>query len=583
VSILRPYQEQALEAFRRRLAETEERRLAIQLATGLGKTVTGSQAAADAGSAVIITHTEEITGQWEENLEFANRGRRTLGVVKATRNEASADLVIASQATIRDPARLKALGRRDLIIVDECHHAVAPSWMDVLGGLGAWDGVPTLGLTATLARSDGKGLGHVWEDMVFSRGITWAQRKGYLLDVIPWRVRVPEVNTSASDHALDAMLADSLAPELVVSTWLSKAVGLCDECQAAVDSLPEDSGPALPSYCPNAGCGVQRPLPSTVLFAPLVKSAEAFAAAFRKAGIRAAVVHGDSPDRAEILAAYERGEITVLCNAMVLTEGWDSPRTMCVIWCRKAGGPLFIQGVGRGCRPWLSAEAPPREDQRCILICVTEEEGASLDVLADLSDRPLEDLADGQSMLTAEDEYDLGAGILDSEEREYRGPVRVEEWDLAVQASSKAWKYTQGGAPFLPTAKKSEGYVFVVGSNVYFYGPHPKQRNRFGVRRLAPAPDTSLAMALAEDAAQELGGDIGALLADKGRPWRKQVPSMDAVRAALRAGVTQQEVDRILASRAAGKAGKLSDLTDMMNASRTLDPIVTRIRERATA
>jgi ATP-dependent helicase IRC3 len=554
-----PYQEAAVEAFSTRVTVGPENRLAVEMATGLGKTVTGSALAAQWGSALVLTHTEEITSQWEAKLRFAARGTNlTVGVVKAGRDEPAADLVVASVPTVGNPERMAKIGRRALTIADECHHAVAPTWRRALEAAGAWDGVPTLGLTATLARSDGAGLGAVWEDLVFSRSITWAIRHGYLLDIVPYRVRVPDVANARTDEALDAMLADSIAPEAVVQAWIEHAgtttIGQGDK------------------YTP----------PSTVLFAPLVKSAQAFADAFSAAGIRAAVIHGGSPDREEILAAYERGEITVLCNAMVLTEGWDSPRTMCVIWARNGGGPLFIQGIGRGLRPWRnSPEAPPREEQRCILLCVTDPRDASLSVIGDLSDRPLEDTADGQSLLDAEDEYDLAAGILEEESRHYRGPVRVEEWDLHVQQSSKAWKFTKGGAPFLPTAKRSGGYVFVVGSVVYSYGPHPQDKRRMGVRRLVTAPDSSLAMAVAEDHAQELGGDIGALLADKGRPWRKQVPSVDMIGMALRSGVTQAQVDKIMAQRASGKAGKLSDLTDTVLASRVLDPMVNKILERA--
>lgn len=546
MSILRGYQTALLDAFQERLADGDLTRGAAEIPTGTGKTVTGAAGAVRMGGALILTHTEEITSQWEEKLAFAARKTKlTVGVVKAGRNEPKADLVVGSVATMRNPERMRQIGRRGFVIADECHHAVSPSWMEVLHAAGSWDGVPTLGLTATLKRSDGQGLGHVWQDLVFSRSISWAQRQGFLLDVIPWRVRVPDIKATDSDTALDAMLADGIAPEAVVETWLQHAAGR-----------------------------------STVVFAPLVKSAQAFADAFNAKGIRAEVITGESKDREDILARYEAGTTMVLCNAMVLTEGWDSPRTMCVVWARPTTSkPLFIQGVGRGLRPWLAAEAPPREEQRCILICVTDTTGAGLADVADLSEAPLAEVEDGKSLLAAEDEYDLGAE-LDAEDRAYRGPVRVEEWDLAVQASSKAWKYTRAGAPFLPTAKRSKGYVFVVGSTVYVYGPHPKDRRRYGAKRLAVAPDVSLAMALAEDEAQELGGDIGALLADKGRAWRKAVPSVDMVGMALRSGVTQAQVDRILAQRASGKAGKLSDLTDSLLASQVLDPIVKRIGER---
>lgn len=556
---LRGYQTGLLDAFREAV-EDGITRGAAEIPTGTGKTVTGAAGAVRAGGALILTHTEEITSQWESKLAFAARGTGlTIGIVKAGRNEPAADLVVGSVQTLRNPERMRQIGRRPLVIADECHHAVSPSWMEVLRAAGAWDGVPTLGLTATLKRSDGQGLGHVWENLVFSRSISWAQRQGFLLDVIPWRVRVPDLKATDSDTALDAMLADGIAPDAVVETWLDKVLN---------PWLAASGGSLTP--------------PSTVLFAPLVKSAQAFADAFNAKGVRAEVITGALPDseREAILKRYEAGITAVLCNAMVLTEGWDSPRTMCVVWARPTTSkPLFIQGVGRGLRPWLDAEAPPREEQRCILICVTDTTGAGLADVADLSDAPLTEVEDGKSLLQAEDEYDLGAE-LDVEDRAYRGPVRVEEWDLAVQASSKAWKYTQAGAPFLPTAKRSKGYVFVVGSSVYVYGSHPHDPRRVGARRLATAPDVSLAMALAEDEAQERGGDIGALLADKARAWRKAVPSVDMVGMALRSGVTQAQVDRILAQRAAGKAGKLSDLTDSLLASRVLDPIVRKIEER---
>jgi hypothetical protein len=87
-------------------------------------------------------------------------------------------------------------------------------------------------------------------------------------------------------------------------------------------------------------------------------------------------------------------------------------------------------------------------------------------------------------------------------------------------------------------------------------------------------------MGLAEDEAQERGGDIGSLLADKTRPWRKAVPS-EAMVAEARRLLDESEVAKILTSKASGKAGKLSDLIGTVKASRFLDPNVAKIRERA--
>jgi hypothetical protein len=368
---------------------------------------------------------------------------------------------------------------------------------------------------------------------------------------VPYTIKIPGVDAGASDTALDAMLADSIAPEAVVRAWLDHT---------------------------------SEPRPSTVLFAPLVRSAEAFAEAFNNAGVKAEVVHGKLPpaERKAILDRYEAGVTTVVCNAMVLTEGWDSPRTMCVVVARPTKSvPLFVQMVGRGVRPWLSPDAPPREDQRCILLCVAGTAG-TLATVADLSEHPIE-ATDGKSILQIEDEWILGKDI-EPDECAYRGPVVVQRWDAAVQASSKAWKYTAGGVPFLPTAKRGEGYVFIVHTDGRWivWSRQPHELAKYWTSAVATAPDLELAMALAEDEAQERGGDIGRLLADKGRAWRKAVPSDEMQALARRVGVQGRQIEQILASRAAGKAGKLSDLIDKVMASRVLDPMAAKIRERAS-
>jgi hypothetical protein len=86
-------------------------------------------------------------------------------------------------------------------------------------------------------------------------------------------------------------------------------------------------------------------------------------------------------------------------------------------------------------------------------------------------------------------------------------------------------------------------------------------------------------MALAEDEAQEAGGDIGALIADKARAWRKGMPSAEMQDHARRLGL-EREMVKIMTQRAAGKAGKLSDLISKVEASRVLDPVALKIKER---
>jgi superfamily II DNA or RNA helicase len=597
---LREYQQQALAAFRDALS-SDVNRVALEMATGLGKTVTGAQAAVDfldsatqeaffdndhreRQRVLVLVHTEEITGQWVEKLQFAvSRGELpySIGVVKGDRNEVAADIVVASVWTLAQPGRREQITDVGFVIVDECHHAVSPTFLSLLEYYGVMDrpctcraaaeggghdhgcrywpaAVPTLGLSATLARTDGQGLGRVWQDMPFSRSLPWAIRKGYLIDLVPYTIKIPDLDMS-SDSALDTSLAGGLAPEAVVSAWRDKV---------------------------EFGQFMEQAALSTVLFAPLVKSAQAFADAFNAAGVKAEVVHGKMADAAvaAVMERYESGVTTVVCNAMKLTEGWDSPRTMCVIVARPTQSvPLFVQMVGRGVRPWLAPEAPPREEQRCILLCV---QGTSnqLATVADLSDN-IGQVTDGQSLLAMEDQWDLGKDIPDETEA-YRGPVRVEQWDMAVQASSKAWQYTEGGVPFLPTAKKGQGYVFCVQDMSGTWGVWHRGVVQVGtpalVQRMATAPDLELAMAVAEDVAQDLGGDVGALLADKTRAWRKDVPSPELTGLARSVGVPEKEIGRILTQRAAGKAGKLSDLITRVQASKVLDRVASKIKERGS-
>jgi superfamily II DNA or RNA helicase len=592
---LRPYQLQALDAEDAYRAEhPDQNRLAFVLPTGTGKTITFAERARrfhvgnlSTSRVLILVHTDELTAQAEEKC-LLMCAPFTVGVVKADRDEVYADIIVASVLTLAVPGRKERITDVGYVIVDEVQYGVAPMWRSILehfecmGAEGdpcihgsrdccaSKSGVPMLGVTATLARSDGQGFGELIHEAVFTRSTSWAIRKGYLIDVIPYTIKIPEIDAGASDARLDAQLADSIAPDAVVDAWfkvVTKYVGV--------------------------GVGWDQ-LPSTVLFAPLVKSAQAFADAFNTAGVKAEVVHGAMPkaERRGVLERYEAGVTTVICNAMALTVGWDSPRTMCVIVARPTKSvPLFIQMVGRGLRPWLAAEAPSREEQRCILLCVSD--GVTqLACVADLSDNPGE-VTDGVSLTAMEDQWDLGRDI-EPDGTPYAGPVVVERWDAAVQASSKAWKYTAGGIPFLPTAKKRQGYVFITeqpeggvhvhGWKIWLRRPAwPSEgRGAFRTTMLATASDLELAMALAEDAAEEAGGDIGRLLADKNRAWRKVVPSEDMRELADRLGL-EREKDRILASKAGGKAGKLSDLIDKVVASRVIDPVVAKIRERARA
>jgi superfamily II DNA or RNA helicase len=508
--------------------------------------------------ALVLTHTDELADQALRTVELFAPGK-SVGLVKATANEVGADIVIGSVQTLTGPDRRRQLTGIGRVIVDECHHATASSYGAILAHYGCTvfgrsdpldtsPLLPATGYTATLERGDGTSLGSVWHDVAFSRGISWAVRKGYLVPPVGWTVEVPGIGAAArSDEALDTALADSIAPERVVEAWLEKATN-------------------RPRWR------------STVLFAPLVRSARIFAAAFRAAGVSSAVVHGGMPkqERKAVLAAYERGEIQVVCNAMVLTEGWDSPRTSCVIIARPTRSrPLFIQMAGRGLRPWLAPEAPPREEQDCILLVVGDST-PGLASFPDLSDKPIE-ADEGKSLIALEDEYDLSVGLEPDPEHPYAGRVDVRQFDPLVAQRSKVWGTTAKGTLFVPSGYG--GYVFIAPDAPGFAVAYV---NRAGGQRVVRRiPDLELAMGLAEDEAQDRGGNLASLVADKGRAWRKGVPTDDQKALAVRLGL-ERELERIMAARASGKAGRLADAIDRHTASRMVDPVVEKIKARVS-
>lgn len=592
---LRDYQRRALEAEARHRAEhPDETRLAVVMATGLGKTIVMAERARryilsfeGAGNRVLIlVHTDELAQQAEAKVRLVVSSDEypiTVGVVKAERDETDADIIIGSVQTLANPERRQRITDVGLVICDEAHHAVSPTWQAILrhfecfacsncngsgmdstkhfdehpaevhqcGYCGAMPPVPALGFTATLERGDGTSLGGVWQNVAFTRDISWGVRHGYLVQPVGYRLEIePPSNEGrfADSAALqDIQLCNSMAPEKIVEEWIR---------------LAKD-----------------RP---TVAFMPLVRSAAFLAQAFRAQGISAEVIHGnlEKSIRNDRLTAYERGEIQVLVNAMVLTEGWDSPRTKCVIVGRPTKSrALFVQMAGRGLRP---TPGIPVEEQDCIILCVADST-TDLCSVADLSDKPLDRKATG-ALTAMEDAWDIGAA-LEQEARHWTGKVDAKQFDPLVVRSSKVWRTTKGGTYFLPISKDGE-YIFVAGTSVWLREPHfididvhssPRARAR---RLHKDLPDLELALAVAEDEAQERGGDLGKLLADKNRAWRKERPSEQMLALAERLGLSA-EVERIMKAQAGGKAGKVSDLIARVQASRALDPVVEKIKEVA--
>lgn len=541
-------------------------RPASVLPTGAGKTVVFSHLAErhiarnPLQRVLFLSHTDELVGQAARKMA-AVAPHRTVGIVKAGQNEIHAQVISASVQTLRSPARRAQIHGVGLVVVDEAHHAVAKTYRDILEHFGCLDGrTRAAGFTATMVRSDKEKLRDIWEEVVYKRDIAFMIRRGYLLDVRGRLVQVPDLNLSKvkqsggdyQEGALGEALTEALAPEKVAQAYAEHAI--------------DRKG---------------------ILFAPTVASAEMFAEALNAEGISAEVVHGAlaRDTRRGILARLRSGETRVVCNCMVLTEGFDDETVSCIVVARptKSTG-LYQQMVGRGLRPDLSL--PVAERGHALVLDVT---GVSkrhdLASLVDLTERDpeklrLEDLPELMSLGEMVDEIEAAEAAGTSLPDEfYTGPVEVTEFDPLMRQSDKVWIKTKGGTYFLPAGKVA--YVFLVpsrevpnGWNVAWSTARHYERigGKAGGWTEHLGLSLEMAMSWAEEVAVDLGGqEMGAMLAGKYRGWRKGRVSTKALALADNLGIpVPMKEDGVPAI----KAGELSDLISTVMATKRIDPII---------
>lgn len=373
---LYPYQTAMLTAVAEQRAAGRNR-LLVKSATGTGKTVSfatmltfGPIASwlemfpANERKMLVIAHREELLAQAMDKIQRQNPTLR-LGIEQADQYASRhCDVVIASIQTLaaRKCARAKRVASHHvfrLVIVDEAHHAAAPSYRNVLAILGfiptaemsdeenaeaaefddaekmaealaAWDETAAqdrllVGFTATPNRSDNVGLSCVFQRIAFDYGIKKAIDDGYLVPIRPWvietRTSLEDVRTTHGDFNQRDLANAVNNPERnaqAIAGWREHAEGL-----------------------------------STLAFTVDVAHAHDVAEAFRKAGVTAEAVSGETPteERRSLLQAYTDGRITVITNCMVLTEGTDLPRTGCILHMKPTkSATLYTQMTGRGLR-----------------------------------------------------------------------------------------------------------------------------------------------------------------------------------------------------------------------------------------
>lgn len=323
-----PYQREALQAFASACARGQRRNI-VQLPTGTGKTIVAVFAAKEhspLGRVLFLTHLDEIAQQTISKFKMV-WPQASVGLVKAETREWGHQVTVASVQTVtRDGALADLLrhGPYHFVIADECHHVASPSWGRVIDAT-VGEETELLGLSATPNRPDGKSLEPWFTDIVYRMSVLDAIEQGWLSDiegrVIPGGYDLDALQTRNGDFEVGRLSEMMQQPHV-----LRKSVQ------------------AVHSYAPDR---------QVICFCVDVAHSKTINEMLQRGGIRSAHLDGNTPtdERRAIIQRFARGELQVICNCAVLTEGFDAPGINCVLLLRPTqSDSLFIQMVGRGLR-----------------------------------------------------------------------------------------------------------------------------------------------------------------------------------------------------------------------------------------
>lgn len=302
--LLRPRQKLFVE---RSLSALDTHRNTLGVApTAAGKTIMLSAVAGDLvrgsdAKACVLAHRDELTEQNRTKFGRVNP-EVTTSVVDANTKSWDGQVTFAMAPTLSRASNLTEMPVLDLLVIDEAHHAVADSYRRIIDQtLQRNPSAKIFGVTATPNRGDRQGLREVFNNVADQIRIAELIASGHLVQPRTFVIDVgvqdalKKVRRVASDFDMgevDAIMNKSPVTDSVITHWKEKAGNR-----------------------------------QTVIFCSTVDHARNVADAFNASGVVAAIIHGEmgDADRRATLAAYDRGEIQVITNVAVLTEGWDHP------------------------------------------------------------------------------------------------------------------------------------------------------------------------------------------------------------------------------------------------------------------
>lgn len=539
---LRPYQREAIDKIQDAHFSGMKFPAAV-LPTGSGKTVIFAHLAAEhlrsvRNRVLVLVHRDELADQAIAKINTVAPHLK-VGKVKALDNETGADVVVASVQTVSRPSRLAALVASEtdpeiyqprvfgLIITDECHMAVAPSYRKIYT---AFPRAKKVGFTATLARADGVGMGSVITDVVFTRSILWMISKGYLVDPLSREVTAEALDLSSVKTAQRGDYRDSSLGEAMIDSGTGAVIA-----RAYLEHASDRQG---------------------VVFTPSVASAYDTARCLQNIGVTADVVDGNTP-REDRLAIYERsrtGQLQVIVNCGVLTHGADFPWLSCVVPKITKSEPLFQQMVGRVLRTF-----PGKRDALVLTVGGT---GGKLRTLIDLAPGTVRSVRPGET---------LGdAAVREAEEGNRKIPasspafsLRHKDTDLFA-ASRSAWLRTAGGVMFIPV---TDGEIFLWPGEAGTWQVRHAPRRARKWPRLHDGLSLEMAMAWGETEAEDRdqGAGMAGSIASRSSSWRKRKDPP------TRAQLDTARIWGVEVPAGASRA-EVSDLMSVRVASHKLDP-----------
>lgn len=320
---LRPYQAEAKAAVFEQWDKGTLKTLLV-LPTGCGKTIVFAKVAEDCVRqgyrVLILAHRGELLEQAADKIKKSTNLGCATEKAEQTCLGSWFRITVGSVQSMQREKRLSQFSENyfNVIIIDEAHHCISDGYQKVLQH---FPSAKVLGVTATPDRGDMRNLGEFFESLAYEYTLPKAIREGYLSPIkamtIPLQLDLSGVSIQSGDFK-------------------------AGDIATALDPYLHQIADEMMKYCRDR---------KTVVFLPLVKTSQKFKEILNEKGFKAAEVNGESKDRTEVLKAFDKGEYNVLCNSMLLTEGWDCPSVDCVIVLRPTKvRSLYSQMVGRGTR-----------------------------------------------------------------------------------------------------------------------------------------------------------------------------------------------------------------------------------------